>query len=212
MDFETSQNLIIGNINKDIIALTLKDKTSCDLTTHRLGGLKLYDEGHDTITKYEVPNRFKYTHTVTIPQTNEPQLMRPTKITEKHILPGATGLESTENVTFSNLKPYLSGSFSSKNAQQVEVLKESNQGIRNMCSYPGLLLGQPYVPDHTGQMKFKYYIRITTIMDTSITLKSDNYRAEDWRTPEQRQYTNWPAYEFKSGKKEGLMMIYPYLI
>lgn len=191
--------------------MSVSDKKSCDLKEHRLQKLKLYDETHDSITKYELPNRFRYTHTVTIPQIGRPQLLKPVRITEKHILPGATGLESTENLTFNGLKPYLNGSTTFKDGTS-DIMKVSNQGIRNMCSYPALLLGQPYVPDHTGQMKFKYYIRITTIMDTSITLRSDSYKTEDWRAPEQRQYTNWPSYELKPGKTEGTIILWPYLI
>lgn len=194
--------------------MNVSDKNSCDLINHRLDGISLYDTDHDTVTKYEVPTRFRYTHTVTVPSLAKPQLIKPVRINEKHLLPGPSGVESTERLNIQNMKQYLNSvhTFKDTTDQTKEYLKVSNQGIHNLVSYPALLFGQPYVPDHTGVMKFKFFVRISTIMDTTITLKSDHYFNKDWRIPEQRQYNNWPSYELKPGQKDGYIMLYPYLI
>lgn len=212
IDFETSQNLIVGIVNKDATTIEVKDPSYCNFLKQRLKYYKLFNETHDTITKYEVPNRMKYTHTVTIPKTGQDLLMKPTRINEKHLLPGATGLEATTKITLTHTKQLLTAS----NKLQKVGVTYGTQGFREMQSYPGLVLGQPLIADHTGEMKFQYMVRVTTIMDTTITLKHDNYNADDeWRNADVRQQTSWPHWDWADQSKTdqaGTIILFPYKI
>ncbi|XP_075214056.1 uncharacterized protein LOC142320244 [Lycorma delicatula] len=167
-EFEGSQNLVIGTYDRCPLELTTTKKEDVGPTYHlKSEDNKLYSETLDIITKEEIEQRKEYKKTIHFPTLTHNYCYKPNKIDKwDTLIPGVTGTTLKTQI----IKP------------GTELLSHTITGtqylgsgtvFQNRVTYPGMTLGQPYVEDETGVMKFKYFIRISTELHLIHHMKPD---------------------------------------
>lgn len=196
-DYENSQNLIVGLADRyyetyDVAAAT-------DLAPNiKRTTYNMFDTHNDIITRSEVPMRHYYKYEVHFPRLNhnymwKPQALAPTEY--NLLIPGAQAISTiAAGRTAVRQEELISQSDADTNTN----ITNEKRTFWDRTSYPMLMLGQPDVPDETGNQKFRYQIVITTFLDLTFHLLPD-YITTNTTSANQRQCINLPALSATSG-------------
>lgn len=160
-DFETSQNLFIADADREPENFGLTAVADTGPLGQHTTNTNLFSANNDRYTKYELPQRNKYTREINFQQLDNNYMWRPVDINNagnfRYLVPMSEGVYAT----------------SSANVRQTELTDETTSyatsGVtarqtlfRNRTSYPRMHVAQPQVPDETGYMKFRYQVRMST--------------------------------------------------
>lgn len=171
-DFETSQNLFMGLVDREQVTVTLTSAKQLAPNAYHSTIIKsLFDDQNDRITKIEIPQRMMHTFKVKFSQPPHNYTFQPVDLSDvnniSYHIPGPQCLAEDNLSTI--------GQWWGDTELYDQVLDSgsgySNQFFWKRRSYPLLMYGQPQVPDETGNMKFRYMIRFST----KLTLKYHFY-------------------------------------
>lgn len=160
-DFETSQNMIIADADREPENFGLASAAATGPLAQQTKKTQLFNKNNDRYTKYELPQRNQYTREIDFQKLTNNYMWKPTDINEeenfRRLIPMSEGVYTTSNA---NSKV---SELTQQNSQWATSGK-TTQGtlFRNRTSYPRMHVAQPQVPDETGYMKFRYQVRMST--------------------------------------------------
>lgn len=210
-DFETSQNLVVGFIDKESYRFDFKAPKDVGFNTHV--NVDLWADKNDKITKIEIPQKEAYTLIVNFNKLNH----------NYHFTPQSTVYDDAKNLelcipSFNNIAKIGPNCTMTHNNEI--LIDENTHGtgddayvihkgtIVNRNQYPAIIVGQPKVNDETGIMKFRYNLRVTTEFHVNYKLTPE-YLNTNTKNILLRQCYNLPQLATKAGSNYSYVYI-PY--
>jgi len=181
-DFETSQNLIWATNNRSIDSQELRNESYTWLHQGTTELTEIWHTAYDHLTKEEIPQHHKKTHTIHFPRLHHGKLYRQRDFSSKDnynfLIPGAQGVTK---VLTKDGKNGIQLYDQQENLQLESYTAPSDNmwvyttqlTTQPLVSYPAISLAQPRYTDETGIMKFRYAIRISTKLQLLLHLQPD---------------------------------------
>lgn len=173
-DFETSQNLIIGTLDRYYQSYTCTvDTINTWYKDIRIQN-DVFRNERDYITKEEIPQRHTWHKKIHFPQYNQDNIITQLITLENNdqgywgtLIPGRQSIEKCNGLNISNDNNLITYKIAnSSTTANVTHLSQAH-------AHPLICLAQPKIPDETGLMKFRYQIRVNTKLHLDIILRPD---------------------------------------
>lgn len=167
-DFEQGQNLFIAWADRTAETYQVSTPAALDETVMVTGQTTLFGANNDNITKMELPTRERWEHTWDLDVLHHNYLWAPNNLDSVYtLIPGAQGVDVNPALTNTATKEIISGSTTDGSFTYYY------NTLQDRRSYPRLMLGQPQIADETGEMKFRYQVRISTELEIEHHLRPD---------------------------------------
>jgi hypothetical protein len=175
-DFETSQGLYFCTSTRAAIPLPLTKHTETGpFKVDTLPINYIWGDNWDHWKKELIPQGYKKTYTVTFPRLPYDHMWRPRDWSSKdnynYLIPGAQGITKTLDKdkkigqqTYNNMTFIQEENFTHPGGDKGD---ESYTYTNTACfqpqvAWPCIAISQPFIPEETGYMKFKFSCRLTT--------------------------------------------------
>ena len=198
-DFEQGQNLYWCVMDRYVTTQELKDSTYTNIHQGEEGQTFVFDRSECSILHEQIPVMHTKSHTVHFPQLDHGKIWRWADYANSkyyaYLIPGAQGVttitqkDGERAIGFTNQEEFLSLESTTAPGDDLWI-KTKQDTFQPQVSYPSIRLAQPRISDETGEMKFNYYLRVTTHLDTRIHLYPDynrNYGSSSWPEAAQMQ-------------------------
>lgn len=171
-DFETSQNMFIADADREPENFNLASAAATGPLAQQTTQTQLFNANNDRYTKYELPQRNKYTREIDFQQLTNNYMWKTVDISAttnfRKLIPMSEGVYTTSNAT-----SYMTELTEQKEAWAGSGKTTEATVFRNRTSYPRMHVAQPQVPDETGNMKFRYQVRMSTKLHLNYHLYPD---------------------------------------
>nr|AVM80381.1 capsid protein [Ambidensovirus sp.] len=204
-DFETSQNLFIADADREPETYDVASSEATGPLNQQTKNTSLFNANNDRYTKYELPQRHMYTREINFEELHNNYMWKPVDFSNaanyRTMIPTAEGVEIT---TKANTK--IEELTQENDAYATSKITTKQSTFRNRTSHPRMHIAQPYVPDETGFMKFRYQVRMSTELHLNFHL------LPDYGSSTQMEYFKRQTLQLPQIADKGTVICMPYEI